>query len=64
MEKKQISLTGNSYGGLYAMEKDGKYYWGIEDVGESLKDLTNWDECDKELYDALMAFEERRKNKS
>ena len=42
------------------MEKDGKYYWIIENYLTDFENLKHWDECDKELYDALIAYEERR----
>ena len=42
------------------MEKDGEYYWVIEDWQTDLSDLSHWEKCDKELYDALVAYEERR----
>jgi hypothetical protein len=61
MEYKSIGTVGNYYGGLFTMEKDGKYYWVIENYSTKFDDLTHWDECDKELYEALIAYEERRK---
>lgn len=60
MEQKSIGTVGNYYGGLHVMEKDGKYYWVIPNRSTDFKDLSDWDECDKELYDALVAYEERR----
>jgi hypothetical protein len=60
MENKSIGTVGNYYGGLHVMEKDSKYYWVIEDYSTDFKDLNHWDECDKDLYDALIAYEERR----
>jgi len=60
MEKKSIGEIFNYYGRLYVIEKDGKYYWIIENWDTDFEDLKDWDECDKELYDALIAYEERR----
>ena len=60
MEQKSIGTVGNYYGGLHVMEKDGKYYWVIENYSTDFSDLSDWEECDKELYDALVAYEERR----
>jgi hypothetical protein len=61
MTTDRIGTVCNYYGGLYIMEKDGKYYWVIENHSTDFEDLSCWDECDKELYDALVAYEERRK---
>jgi hypothetical protein len=60
MENKSIGTVSNYYGGLHVMEKDGEYYWVIEDWQTDLSDLSHWEKCDKELYDALVAYEERR----
>jgi hypothetical protein len=46
------------------MEKEGKYYWIIENYSTDFDDLDYWEECDKELYDALVAYEGRRQNKN
>ena len=61
MERKLIGTVCNYYGGLYVMEKDGKYYWVIENHSTDFSDIDHWDECDKKLYDALIAYEERRR---
>ena len=63
MAQKSIGTIGNYYGGLHVREKEGKYYWVIQDWSTELENLDDWEECDKELYDALIAYEERRKNK-
>jgi len=57
---KQIGTVNNYYGGLFAMEKDGKYYWLIQNYSTDFDDIEHWEECDKELYEALIAYEERR----
>lgn len=62
MEIKTIGEIGNYYGGLNVTEHDGKFYWCIENYDTDFEDLNDWDEIDKELYDALVASEERRKN--
>ena len=51
MKQKSIGTIRNYYGGLHVMKKDGKYYWVIEDYS-----IDHWEECDKELYDALVAL--------
>lgn len=61
MEYKSIGTVRNYYGGLFTMEKNGKYYWVIENHSTDFENLEDWDECDKELYDALVAYEEWRK---
>jgi hypothetical protein len=63
MERKEIGNIGNYYGGLNVMEFEGKYYWCIEDYNTDLGDLEDWDEIDKELYDSLIAFQERLEKK-
>lgn len=62
MEIKTIGEIGNYYSRLNVTEHDGKFYWCIENYNTDFKDLNDWDEIDKELYDALIASEERRKN--
>ena len=60
MKRTQIGLIGNYYGGLHVMEIDDKYYWIIENHSTDFGDLNDYDEIDKELYESLMAYEERR----
>ena len=60
MAHKSIGTIGNYYGGLHVTKKDGKYYWIIQDWSTELDELDNWEECDKKLYDALIAYENRR----
>lgn len=59
MEYKAIGEIGNYYGGLFVMEYEGKYYWCIENYDTDFEDLEDWDEIDKELYDSLIAYQER-----
>ena len=53
---KKIGEIENYYGGLSVKLKNGKYYWGIENWSG-----TSWREITKELYEALLKFEEERK---
>lgn len=46
----------NFYGGLRVKEKDGKYFWNIENYTTSL-----WEEIPKSLYDELIKFEDSNK---
>lgn len=55
-----IGNIKNFYGGLYVMKHEGKYYWIIEDHDTDWDDLAKWSEIEKELYDSLMAHENRR----
>ena len=55
-----IGDIGNYYGGLSVMGKNGKYYWIIENHNTHFADIDHWSEIDKELYDALIAYETRR----
>ena len=55
-----IGTICNYYGGLYVMQKDGKYYWLIENYSTDFNNIDDWGECDKELYDSLIAYENRR----
>ena len=60
MAHKSIGTIRNYYGGLHVTKKDGKYYWIIQDYSTELDELDDWEECDKKLYDALIAYENRR----
>lgn len=46
----------NYYGGLSVKEEGGKYWWAIED-----HDGYTWDEIPKSLYEALIQYEEKRR---
>ena len=51
-DEKSIGTIGNYYGGLSVKTENDMFYWSIEDWdGES------WEEITKELYDALIKFE-------
>ena len=56
MEKIQMPMIGNYYGGLHVMTLDGKFYWCIENHNTDFDDITDWDEITKELYEALVKF--------
>lgn len=47
-----IGMIGNYYGGLEVKERNGKYFWSIENY-----DGHDWEEITKELYDALIKFD-------
>ena len=49
----------NYYGGLYVTEHCGMYYWVIENHDTDFDNIDDWQECDKEIYDALIAYEVR-----
>lgn len=59
--QKPIGDIGNYYGGLYVMEHEGKYYWMIQDYNDRFNHLPDWSEIEKELYEALIKHEEKRK---
>ncbi len=56
---KQIGTIHNYYGKLYVSEKDGKYYWCIENYDGCL----NWEQIPRYLYDALLRFEKTNDTK-
>ena len=45
---------GNHYGNLYAYEKDGKYFWGVNCVVNGTEE-----EIPEDLFVALKAFSDR-----
>jgi hypothetical protein len=51
----RIGKIQNYYGSLEVMEKDGKYFWGIDD-----HDGIDYEEITKELYDSLIKFEKEK----
>jgi len=63
--KKSIPVleSGNYYGGLHILNHNEKYYSIIENWDTEYEDIESWDEIDKELYDALIAFQNRLKDK-
>jgi hypothetical protein len=54
-ESRQIGTIGNYYGELEVKTKDGKYFWSIDNWNGH-----DWEEITKELYDALIEFENQR----
>lgn len=64
MDYKAIGNIENYYGGLFVMEHDGKYYWIIENFDTDFQSLEDWEEIDKELYDSLIAYQERLDKKA
>ncbi len=57
-EIKYIGDIGNYYGSLELAERDGKYYWGIEDY-----DGTEYEEIPKYLADALIKLKDEEDQK-
>jgi hypothetical protein len=53
----RIGSIQNYYGGLYVVEKDGKYYWDIENYNTDYQSINNMQEIPKYLHDALIKFE-------
>jgi hypothetical protein len=58
---KRIGEISNYYGGLYVMESEGKYYWMIENYDTDFDKLEDWSEIDKDLYDSLIAYDNKNK---
>ncbi|NCC34327.1 MAG: hypothetical protein EOM24_20290 [Chloroflexia bacterium] len=57
MNETRIGTIVNYYGALNVYEKDGKFFWYIEDWDP--KDVYS-EEIPKYLYDALMRYERNR----
>lgn len=56
-ENKAIKLEpGCSNGPLMALEKNGKFYWAVDDWHGS-----NWFDISEKLYNAILEFEKERK---
>ena len=53
LDRLKFSVGGvsNHYGGLYAVEHDGKFYWAIEDFMGFV-----WEEIPKSLFEELKKF--------
>lgn len=51
--ERNIGTIGNEYGGLVVKQDGGKYYWSIEGYGGD-----DWQEIPRNLYDALVRFDE------
>ena len=60
---KRIGEVYNYYGGPYVFEKNGKYYWFIENHDTDMDniDMEDVEEIPKYLYDALIKFEDEKK---
>ena len=62
---KPIGEITNYYGGVLVMktESEGRFYWTVENYSTNLNeiDLLDWEEIDEEFYNALLAWEKRRK---
>lgn len=59
MKTKSIGTIGNYYGNLEVAQKDGLFYWGIDNWNG-----TRWEEIPQVLYDQLVAYEDERIKKS
>jgi len=58
-EKKiDIHGIGNTYGGIYALEYNGAYYWIIEDYDTDFENIDEWCEIPKSLFDELLSYKE------
>ena len=61
-EFKPIGEITNYYGGVMVTKNEGRFYWTIENYHTDYNkfDLSDWEEIDKEFYNALLAWEKRR----
>ena len=50
-----VGSIGNYYGGLHIAEKEGKFYWGIENY-----DGTYWEEIPESLYSSIASYEHNK----
>ena len=55
-EIRDIGWIANSYGGLTVKEKDGKYFWAVQDYDGGY----DWDEIPEYLFAALNRYENER----
>lgn len=53
---KRIGHIGNYYGGLHIKEKNGKYYWIIENHDTNFDNINEWQEIDESLYNELLNY--------
>lgn len=53
MGNRTIGSIGNYYSGLEIKERNGRFFWSIEDWEEC-----EWEEIPKYLYDALNKFQD------
>lgn len=52
--RQRIGIIGNYYGDLFVKERNGRFFWGIEDHSG-----TQWEEIDKTLYRELLKHNKR-----
>jgi hypothetical protein len=60
---RRVGHIGNYYGGLFVAEKDGKFYWMIEnwDRPPAEIDPAGQDEIPADLYQSLRNYKPKRK---
>jgi len=51
---RNIKYIGNYYGGLSFTEKDGKFYWIIENYDTHMDNIDEWSEIPESLYKELL----------
>lgn len=51
---KQVGNIGNYYGGLHVLERDGKFYWVIENWDGEPNPDTDGEEIPEALYRELL----------
>lgn len=56
MERTGVGSTSNHYGGVVIAEKDGKYYWIVENYDSKMDNIDEYEEIPKYLYEALKRF--------
>lgn len=56
--KKIYDIQAGSNGGIVIAEYKGKYYWAIDDYTFSLRDINEYQEISKELYDEILKNEQ------
>lgn len=54
--KFRVDIRGNYYGGLWAKQEDGKYYWLIENYDTDFDDIDEWEEIPKEMFEQLLKY--------
>ena len=55
---KGIGTISNYYGGLNIVEKEGKYYWSLDNY-----DGNRWEQIPQYLFDSLDHYEKKRQEK-
>lgn len=53
-EIQEIGEIGNYYGGLSVTQRNGKYYWIIENYDTDFSQIDRWEEISFELYNELL----------